>query len=512
MTCGVMMRRYRSAICGILAAVAMAASASAEKTVPVNDPAVPGVFDQPSVAVNGSVTHVAYIGADNTAGPFRVFYAAVNGDADFSNLSLSRTTPGFLVTPPTPVDNTDAGNDAYVDARHPRIALRSPSEAVILFQAKPAASPDPTYVLYIARITLENNAVVKQSIRLVTGLSGFNEDVSFALVTTDDTARVAYAGRTGITGNFDVFYARIAIDTASVSGAPGTPLLLSSIAGSTGARPVPTLKLDGGIRAHVAWAANTDSSVPNGIYYALVKETNGADNVVIAATQVLGRSRKWGHPNLLVDTNSSLLILAADESLPGMAGNIGMVYVNPDADDQDGSPAQVATTTSFLITPPGESILPESYSLFRPEAYLDSLKQVHMTGYGSNGTRSVYYAFKASTGWPFAQFVVNPVTVGLDSTEFPVSLGGDYTRSAFGFLTGGKVLVFWSGAVAGTGARNLDVTALPTVRAIPTEESGCTVAPRSGTGGPGRILDGFLLFLPVAVLGISRALGRGVGK
>lgn len=507
-----MMRRYLASICAILATVAIVATASAEKTVPVNDPAVPGVFDQPSVAVNGSVTHVAYIGADNTAGPFRVFYAAVNGGADFTNLSLTRTTTGFLVTPPTPVDNTGAGNDAYVDARHPRIAMRSSGEAVIFFQAKPAASPDPAYVLYLARLTLDNNAVVNQSVRMVTGVSGFNEDVSFSLVKADNTARIAYAGRPGSSGNFDVFYARIALEDASVSGTPGAPLLLSAITGSTGARPLPSLKLDGNDRAHVAWAANSGSSAPNGIYYALVKETTGADNVVIAATQVLGRSRKWGHPNLLVDTNSSILILAADESLPGTAGNIGMVNINPDADDQDGSAVQVTTNNNFLITPPGEAILPENFSLYRPEAFLDGLRQIHMTGYGSNGTRSVYYAFKVSTSSPFAQFVVNPVTVGLDSSEFPASLDGDYTRAAFGFLTGGKAVVFWSGAVAGTGSRNLDVTSLPTVRAIESDESGCTVVSRTGAGGPGRILDGFLLFLPVAVLGISRALRRGVGK
>src|SRR3990170_2158446 len=191
------MRRFQTAICGISLAAVMAATAAAEKTVPVNDPASPGVFDQPSVAVEGAINHVAYIGADNAAGPFRLFYAAVDGGADFSNLSLTRDTTGFLVTPPTAIDNTAAGNDAYVDARHPRIALRSATEAVIFFQAKPAASPDPTYALYLARLTLENKAVVKQSVRRVTGISGFHEDISFVLVTADNTAMVAYAGRQG---------------------------------------------------------------------------------------------------------------------------------------------------------------------------------------------------------------------------------------------------------------------------------------------------------------------------
>lgn len=506
------MKRFLTAICVMSLAAAMTGTAAAEKTVAVNDPASPGVFDQPSVAVNGNITHVAFIGADNTSGPFRVFYAAVDGGADFTNLSLSRTTAGFLVTPPSPVDNTAAGNDAYVDARHPRIAMRSSGEAVILFQAKPAASPDPTYALYLARLTLENNAVVQQSVRLVTGVGGFNEDVSFGLVTSDGTARVAYAGRPGTTGNFNVYYARISLDAAAVTGTPGTPLLLSSSSGSTGTRPLPSLKLDLLNRAHIAWAANDNSSSPNGIYYALVKEADGADTVAIAATEILGRARKWGHANLLVSSTSFIIILAADESLPGMAGNIGLVNINPDADDQDGSPVQVTTNTNFLLNPPGEAVLPEAFSLFRPEAFLDSRAQVHVTGYGSNGTRSTYYAFKLISASPFAQFVANPVTVGLDSSEFPVSLGGDYTRAAFGFLSGGKVVVYWSGEVAGTGNRNLDVTALPTATAIEVDESGCRVVADSRAGETGTIPDALFLFLPLSVMWIRRVLRRTFGE
>ena len=504
------MRRFLTAICGMSLAAVMAATAAAEKTVPVNDPASPGVFDQPSVAVEGTINHVAYIGADNTAGPFRLFYAAVDGGTDFSNLSLTRDTTGFLVTPPTVIDNTAAGNDAYADARHPRIAMRSSTEAVILFQAKPAASPDPTYALYLARLTLENKVVVKQSVRRVTGISGFHEDISFVLVTADSTARVAYAGRQGVSDPFGVYYARISLDSAAVTGSPGTPLLLSSVPGSTGSRPVPSLKLDGLNRAHVSWAANSSSSTPNGVYYALVKELSGADSVVIAATQVLGRSRRWGHPHVLVSATSSIIILAADESLPETSGNLGLVNINPDADDQDGSPVQVSINTSFLLTPPGESILPEGFSLFRPEAFLDVLGQIHVTGYGSGGTRSTYYAFKLISSAPFAQFVTNPLPVGLDSSEFPVSLpDGDYTRAAFGFLSG-KVIVFWSGQVPGTGNRNLDVTALPTVNAVPVDESGCRVVTSHGSGGHGRVPDALVLLLPVAVLGIRRFLRKAL--
>ena len=497
------MRRFLAAILAMALAAAMAATAAAEKTVPVNDPASPGVFDQPSVAVEGAVNHVAYIGADTAAGPFRVYYAAIDGGTDFTNLSLSRTTAGFFVTPPTPIDNTDAGNDLYADARHPQIVLRSSTEVVIFFQAKPVASADPTYALYMARLTLSNKAVVKRSVRRITGVSGFQEDASFGLVTADNTARLAYAGRQGVADPFDVYYARISLETAAVTGNPGTPLLLSSVAGSTGFRPLPSLKLDGLNRAHVAWAANSNSSNPNGIYYALVKETSGADNVAIAATEVLGRSRKFGHPNLLVPGNSSIVILAADESLPGTAGNIGLVSINPDADNQDGSPVEVQTNTNFLLTPPGEAILPSDFSVFRPTAFLDILGTIHITGYGSNGTRSVFFAFKLASSYPYAQFVTIPVPVGLGSSEFPVSLDGDYTRSAFGFLSG-KVVVFWSGAVPGTGNRNLDVTGLPTSKAESVNESGCGIVANSGPAGKGMIPDALLMLLPLAILGIRR--------
>lgn len=505
------MRQFLTTVCVIALVATMAAVARAERTVTVNDPSVPGVFDQPSVAMSGNAMCVAYIGASTTAGPFRLYYAAINGNADFTNLSLSRDTIGFLVTPPVVIDNTAPGNNGYVDARHPQIAMRSATEAVILFQAKPAASPDPTYALYLARLTLENNVVVQQSVRLVTGISGFNEDVSFGLLTTDGTARVAYAGRPTASGDFNVYYARISLDTAAVTGTPGTPLLLSSVPGSMGISPRPSLKLDSSNRSHITWAANDNSSLPNGIYYALVKETNGADNVVIAASEVLGRSRKWGFPNTIMWSTESIIILAVDESLPGRAGSLGMVNINPNADDQDGSPVAVQTDTDFLLNPPGEAILPDSFSLYRPATYLDSLEQIHVTGYGTNGTRSTYYAFRLASAFPFAQFVRNPLPVGLDSSQFPVSLDGDYTHAAFGHLSGGKIVVFWSGEVAGTGNRNLDVTGLPTASAIDADESGCRVAATSRAAGPGRNADGILLQLPFVFLWIRRALRRGLG-
>jgi len=95
--------------------------------------------------------------------------------------------------------------------------------------------------------------------------------------------------------------------------------------------------------------------------------------------------------------------------------------------------------------------------------------------------------------------------VGLGSSEFPVSLAGDYTRSALGFLTGGKVVIFWSGEVTGTGNRNLDVTALPAASAIETNESGCAVVSAPGGEKTLRIPDVLLLALPLVVLGVRRA-------
>ncbi|HEU5360180.1 MAG TPA: hypothetical protein VFU42_03370, partial [Candidatus Deferrimicrobiaceae bacterium] len=150
------------------------------------------------------------------------------------------------------------------------------------------------------------------------------------------------------------------------------------------------------------------------------------------------------------------------------------------------------------------------FRLFRPEAFIDILGSIHLTGYGRNGTRSTYYAFKRTSDFPFAQFVSNPVPVGLDSSEFPVSLPGDYTRAAIAY-TSGKALVFWSGENTATGNRNLDVTGVPTVRAVDSDESGCMAASGHGSGGWERIPEALLLFLPILFLGIRRVLRRSLG-
>ena len=507
------MNRNRYGIFAVLlAAVLAAAPAGAETTIPVNDNNT-GVFDQPSVAMYGNTAHVAFIGDNIASGTYRVYYAAVNGAADFSNLSLPRDNT-VILTFPTAVDNTDAGNDLYYDARHPRIALRSSTEAVILFQAKPTVS-DTGYRPYLARLTLSGNSVVARSVRLVTGFpagllsTGTVEDISFGLLTADNTARMAFGNKTSISAAepFRVYFARVGLDNALVVG---TPVPLSSDApplGSNGYRPLPSLKIDALNRAHVAWAANDSSLNPNGIYYALVKETGGVDNAVIAATMILSRSLAWGHPNLLVLNYSSIVILAADESYPGFAGSLGLVRINPDADNQDGSPVSVGFNSSFLLTPPGEAILPANFNLYRPEAFITANGRIHITGYGNHGTRATYYAFQLTGTSPFAEMLTYPVPVGSGSFEFPEEIAGDYTRASFGFLNG-KVVIFWSGELSLGGNRNLDVTALPAVtEPIPVDESGCSAAPGHGTG---HSAGGILLLIPAALFGLRRRFRRDV--
>ena len=131
----------------IAATVGLAAGAWAEGIFPVNNPGSGNwVFDQPSVVADGAVLHLAFVG-DNTAGPgtsdTRLYYAAVNGNADFTNRLT--TDNQVRITAPVAIDN----GDAYTDARHPQIALRTATELVILFQARPGPGAD--YKLFRAQ-------------------------------------------------------------------------------------------------------------------------------------------------------------------------------------------------------------------------------------------------------------------------------------------------------------------------------------------------------------------------
>jgi hypothetical protein len=489
--------------------------AAAETTFSVNDNNT-GVFDQPNATFSGNTVVVAFIGGDAVSGPFRVFFAAVNGAADFTNLLLPRDGT-VILTPAFAIDNTGAGGNApYFDARHPKIALRTASEAVILFQARPSAA-DAVYRPYLARVALSGNTATLVSVLQITGFpagalpngdnlsTGDIEDISFNLVPADGTARVAFATRPAIAAAtpFHVYFARVELDTATVAG---TPLLLSSgtgdtVTGSDGFRPLPSLRVDALNRSHVAWAANGSTPVASSVYYALVAAAS--DSVAIGATEVLGRTLSWGHPSVLAFETSNIVILAADESTPGKAGSMGIVSINPDAVVQNGLPVSVGTARSFLLV--GPSIMPATFDLYRPEAVLDILQQIHIAGYGTSGTLAEYYAIATTNESPFVNFVfaTPPLGVGIGSNEPPTELPGDYTRAAIAVLTR-RTVAFWSGRIPGSVNRNLDFTAVPNNTFTPAVEEGCSMVDAPRAGETERIPGALLLFLPAAALALRR--------
>jgi hypothetical protein len=503
-----MTRFFRLTPAAVLLAAALAGTAAAELTVPVNDNNT-GVFDQPSAAFNVNNVYVAFLGDTSGAGTFRVFIAAVNGAADFTNLLLPRDGT-LLPTPPVAIDNSGAGGNApYFDARHPKIALRGGTEAVILFQARPTPADD-VYRPYLARVTLSGGTATPLTVRQIGGFpagvlsTGDIEDISFQLVFTDNTARMVFASRPAIssTAPFHVHFARVGLDSATVVG---TPLLLSSgnddtVTGSDGFRPVPKLHLDVLNHSHIAWAANDATPNPSGVYYAMVASSPVADSIAIAATEVLGRTLSWGHPSVSVISTASVVVLAVDESLPARAGSMGIAHLNPDAVvPKTGQPVSIGQARLFLVY--GPSILPPAFDLYHPEAFLDVNSQIHLTGYGLSGSAATYYSIKATGASPFADFVTFPISVGFN--EFPAELPSDYTKAAFAVLNA-KTVVFWSGLIPGSSNRNLNVTTVPNGSFVPTEEKGCMMVRNPRAGESERIPGSILLFLPAAVLALRR--------
>lgn len=515
-----MIRTFRIALVVALLA-AFWGTAAAEKTISVNDNNT-GVFDQPSVVLNGIVANVAYIGGTGITGPFTVFFAAVNGGADFTNLSLPRDNTVLPILP-VAIDNSGAAGSPYFDARHPKIALRSATEAVVLFQARPT-SADVVYRPYIARLALTPTSATVISVLQLTGFpagtltDGDIEDISFSLVLLDNTVRMAFASRATIASAtpFHVYFSRVGLDNAAVVG---TPLLLSSgnddtVTGSDGFRAVPSLGLDALNNSHVAWAANDATPNAGGIYYAMVTSTAAVDNVGIGATEVLGRTLEWSHPSLMV-APTSIVIVAGDESIPGRAGSIGFVILSPAAvEPKNGRPVSIPLVRSFVSG--GPAILPSTFDLYRPEAFLDGSVRIHLTGYGVSGSSATYCAIRPATVFPFAEVITVPTPVGLN--EFPAELPGDYTKAAFRVFNG-KTIVFWSGLIPGlnpdTGNRNLNVTTVQSVLDVPPpaapEESGCGMAAHPRAGEAGRIPGAALLFLPAAMLAMRR-ISRGVRR
>ena len=525
------MNRFRRSrfLLAFAATLSLGTVAWAEGIFPVND-AGTGVFDQASVVAYGAVLHVAFVG-DNAAGAdgspnTRVYYAAVNGGADFTyNLT---TRDQVLVTTPVAIDNA-----LFNHARHPQIALRSATELAILFQAIPVG--DTNYKLFRALVTIANNAVQTQQVKEVQDpvsgrMAGKLVDPSFALIATDNTLRVAYTDNS--TGFGNVYYARVGVDNAFLVG---SGILLSSQPSTRGVQPLPRLRLDGNNNSHIVWAANNSTGTPSptGIYYAMVETVppSVVDKIAIGATQVLSGGYRWGFPNVFLLSPSSIWILAADEppiGSTGLAGSVGISEINPYAFTHDGNPVNVSNVGAnslFFLNPPGGSVLSSDFDAYRPEADLDSQNRVHVAGYGFRGdpplfqgTPGRYYvmslgstASNVGTTSLFATLVGSPLSVGTGDIAFATQLPGDYTRPAFVHFSG-KSVIFWSGPDnVVTGARNLYVTSTFSPP-DPTKQSGCSMVDDPRGYDAGRIPSTAVLLLPAALLALRRATRKTFGR
>ncbi len=497
-----MKRAHRLLAACVLAATALAATAArAEKVFPLNDTNT-GRFDQPSVGMYGTDTHVAFLG-DTTGTGFRVYYAKVNGGADFTNDLLQRDSTVILI-PPTTVDNSDIGNDTYADARHPKILARSATEAVILFQAKPVSTADTAYRLYIARIILAGNTIVQKSVKQVQGLpAGTIQDVSWALLTSDSTARVAYATRSAIAAPepFQVSFARVGIDNATATAPVAVTVAYPA---SLGLRPLPSLQLDDLNRAHIAWTgAGAAGAISGPVFYAMIDQTNGVDNMLIAPTKVMMRyPARFTFPSMLVVNRSQVMIVAGDE----VTGDLSYVQLNPDNARKVGMPGfdNLANVNLFLPVPPGETIMLPDYRLFRPQAFYESASgRVFMTGYPLDNTAgATFIAFKFNTAASSADIVTS--ATGFARDDYPTTgIDNDYTQAALGF-PGNKAMVFWTSGLA-SGNTDLDFTAVQTVAAwVSSNESGCAMVADPVHGAPGRIPGALALFAPAVVLAARR--------
>jgi len=530
----------------IAATVGLAAAAWAEGIFPVNNTGVGNwVFDQPSVVASGSTLYLAFVGNDaagalnidgtaNTSLNTRLYYAAVNGGADFKNKATTRTQ--VLLTAPVAIDS----GDAYTNARHPQIALRSTTELVILFQAIPAG--ETNYKLFRALVTISGKAVASQSVAEIRDAAGARipgklTDPSFALVTSDNTLRIAFSSfPSPLVDNStftDVYYARVGWDAARVLN---NTILLTTTASTTGVSPIPRLRLDSNRFSHIVWAANNSTGDPTGIYYAMVHAVSPSvvDNLAIGATQVLSGGNRWGFPSVVLTSAQAVWILASDVfqsgGSTGLADSVGITEVNPYAVTRDGNPVSVnnipgGSNISFFRNPPGGSVLSADFDAYHPEVALDSQNRMHVAGYGfrSNvppfqGTPGRYYVMSlgstvsgAGTSSIFASMVASPVAVGTGDLAFAMELPGDYTRPAFVHFSG-KSVNLWSGPDnVVTGARNLYVTSTFSP-SDPTTQSGCSMVDDPRRGEEGRIPGAAVLILPAVLLALRRAARKAFGR
>jgi len=516
----------------------LAAAARAEGIFPVNNAGTGNwVFDQPSVVVNGSLLHVAFVG-DSTAGAdaspnTKLYYAAVNAGADFTNKLTTRAQ--VLVTSPVAIDN----GDAYTGARHPQIAMRTSTELVILFQAIPLGDTSPK--LFRARVTIANNNVTSShvdEIRSAAGgrMSGGLTDPSFNLVVGNDALRVAFSSSPSLLGGSaysDVYYARVGIDNSRVVN---TPILLTNTASSTGVMPLPRLKIDSANNSNIVWAANnsTDTPSPTGIYYAMVQSVppGVTDNLAIGATQVLSGGYRWGFPSVFLTSATVVWILAADEpptGSTGLAASVGISAVNPYAVIHDGNPVNinnVGANAAFFLNPPGGSVLPSNFDAYRPETSLDGNNWVHVSGYGFRGapplyqgTPGRYYVMSigstsssSGTSSVFSTMLWSPVSIGTGDVASATQLPNDYTRPAF-IPFSGKSVQFWSGPdTVVPGARNLYVTSTFSVGAPSQSQSGCSMVDDPRRGEAGRFPGAAMLLLPAALLALRRAARKAFAR
>jgi hypothetical protein len=516
----------------------LAAAARAEGIFPVNNAGTGNwVFDQPSVVTNGSLLHVAFVG-DSTAGAdaspnTRLYYAAVNGAADFTNKLTTRAQ--VLVTSPVAIDN----GAAYTGARHPQIAMRTSTELVVLFQAIPLGDTSPK--LFRARVTIANNNVTSNhvdEIRSAAGgrMPGGLTDPSFNLVVGDDALRVAYSSSPSLVSGSaysDVYYARVGIDNSQVVN---SPILLTKTASSTGVMPLPRLKIDSGMNSNIVWAANNSTGTlsPTGIYYAMVQivPPGVADNLAIGATQVLSGGYRWGFPSVFLTSATAVWILAADEpptGSTGLAASVGISAVNPYAVIHDGNPVNinnVGANAAFFLNPPGGSVLTTDFDAYRPEASLDSYNRLHVSGYGFRGapplyqgTPGRYYVMSlgsasssSGTSSVFATMLASPVFIGTGDVAFATQLPNDYTRPAFSHFSG-KSVNFWSGPdTVVPGARNLYVTSTFAPVDPSESQSGCSMVDNPRRGEAGRIPGAVMLLLPAALLALRRAARKAFAR
>ncbi len=509
-----------------LAVIFFASAAGAEAIFPVNESGSgTWAFDQASTATAGSRIHLAFVGDSSGTGQFKLYYAAVEGGANFADKATTRSQ--VILTPATVIDN----GALYSDARHPQIALRTASQLIVVFQAVPAGLGAGDYRLFRALLTIDNNAVGTQVVHEVLGSSGIRMagplvDPSFQPVTSDNTLRVAYTQSSAGGGN--VYYARVGTDNALLTG---SGILLSSLPSSQGSQPLPRLRLDTGNNSHIVWAANNASGAPSGIYYAMVKTVppSTVDVLAIGATQIVYGGYRWGFPNLLVVSASNIWVMAADDPFgsTGLAGSVGVAALNPYAVTHDGNPVNVNNVGSnslFFLTPPGGSVLATSFDVYHPEAVLDSQNRANVAGYGFRGdpplfqgTPGRYYtmglgstASSAATA-AFASFASFPTSVGTGDVAFAMQTPGDYTRPAFAHLNG-KAVHFWSGPDnVVSGARNLYVTS--TADAFdPTSQSGCSAAGAPRPDAEGTIPGTAVLLLPAALLLIRRAARKAFAR